>query len=82
MGHNAPLELGPCNCTVMNDCPLFDKQFTVRGNYNHRQTYKGITEPKFKLCYGNHKKAFNHHQCRKITELSKEIRNVKDKNAT
>ena len=46
------------------------------------KTYKGITEPKFKLRHGDHKKAFNHHQFRKNMELSKEVWNVKDKNAT
>ena len=46
------------------------------------KTYKGITEPKFELRYGNHKKAFNHYQYRTNTELSKELWNVKDKNAT
>ena len=43
--------------------------------------YKGITEPKFKLRYGNHKKAFNYQHYRKNTELSKEVWNAKDKNA-
>ena len=46
------------------------------------KTYQGITEPKFKLRYENHKKAFNHHQYSKNTELSKEVWNLKYKNAT
>ena len=92
MGVNAPLELGPCDCIVTNDCPLNRHCLTTNLLYEGTttthimnygiKTYKGITEPKFKLRCGNHKKAFNHHQYRKNMELSKEVWNVKDKNVT
>ena len=91
MGDTALLELGPCNCVVKNDCPLNGHCLTTNvlyegtittdiTNYGEK-TYKGITEPKFKLRYGNHKKAFNHRKYRKNTEFSKEVWNVKEKNA-
>ena len=92
MGDNATLELGPFNCIVTDDCPLKGHCLTITVMYEGNitidimnygiKTYKGITEPKFKLRYGNHKKAFNHHQYRKNRELSKEVWNIKDKNAT
>ena len=88
---NAPLELGPCNCIVTNDCPLKGHCLTTNILYEGTittdimsygiKTYKGITEPKFKLRYGKLKKAFNHNQYRTNMELSKEVWNVKDKNA-
>ena len=92
MGHNAPLELGPCNRIVMNDCPLNGHCLTTNVlcegiitpdimNYGIK-IYKGITEHRFKLRYGNHKKAFDHHQYRKNMELSKGVWNVKDETAT
>ena len=53
---------------------------TDHPNYGEK-VYKGITEPKFKARYGNHKKSFNHRKYMKESELSKEVWKLKGENA-
>ena len=85
------LELGSCNCTATNVCPLDGHCLTSNllyeatvstdiANYGSK-AYIGITEPKFKVRYGNHKKALNHEKYKTDTELSKEVWRIKEKNA-
>ena len=43
-----------------------------------RKVYYGICETTFKLRYANHKKMFNHRNCKSDTELSNEFLKIKD----
>ena len=87
LGENTSLELGQCNCIDKSSCPLdghcltrnilYEAEIsTDRSNYGPKY-YKGITEPEFKLRYGNHKKAFNNRKYINDSELSKEIWKLK-----
>ena len=86
------LEQGACNCIVKNDCPLNGNCLTTNLLYEGHITsnitnygekvYTGITKPKFKLRFANHKKAFNNKKYKNDTELSKEVWKRKEKNAT
>ena len=80
-----------CNCRANNNCPLDGKCLlsnivysaeVLIGNNQHGDKYFGICETEFKTRLGNHENSFKNRHKEEDTELSKYIRNLKDKNIT
>ena len=81
-----------CKCINMSQCPLHQKclnniilyQTNItqidKPKNSETKVYYGICETTFKLRYVNHKKSFNHRNCKSDTELSNEFWKTKDKN--
>ena len=86
---SASLTRGNCNCNAPNECPLDGECATTNVLYEAKldsnlanystKTYIGITAPKFKSRYGNHKKSFANIAYKHETELSKEVWSIKEK---
>ena len=84
-------ELRTCNCNDRNNCPLCNKCLTQKIVYKAKvcnnvdtevRNYAGMTEPIFKLRYGNHNRDANHIKYKNTTELSKYIWSLKDNGKT
>ena len=83
------LNRGKCNCRNKNDCPLNGECLTENVLYETEvtsdlpnytpKTYRGITAPKFKLRYANHKQSFACEKYANSSELSKEVWKTKRK---
>ena len=80
-----------CNCRANNTCVLDGKCLSSKivysvevliGNNQNGDIYVGICEKEFKTRLDNHKISFKNRQKEKDNELSKYIRNLKDKNIT
>ena len=92
MEETEPLVRGECNCRNPVECPIPGECNTDKILYEaaissnlpgyESKTYKGISEPAFKIRFGNHKKAFNHPQYKKDTTLSKEVWDIKNRGGT
>ena len=77
-----------CNCPANTECPLNqiclekDMQYSAEVSSDLRnygtKIYKGICSTTWKERFGNHKKAFNHEEYKKDSELSKEIWRIKE----
>ena len=75
-----------CNCKDKAKCPLKGNclskavvyRATVKSDINEK-SYVGLTGNAFKDRYNNHQFTFRHKSCRKSTELSKYVWNLKDK---
>ena len=85
-----PLVRGSCNCQPQNrnNCPLngecltgnvmYDATVTSPEEENYpEKSYIGISEPTFKVRFGNHQRDFNHQKYANSTELSKEVWKIK-----
>ena len=57
---------------------LYQANITALGENSETKVYYGICETTFKLRYANHKKMFNHRNCKSDTELSNEFLKIKD----
>ena len=70
-----------CRSTNKTSCPVPGKCFsskvvyhaTVKHTNGGTAEYIGMTEPSFKLRYGNHKKSFRHETYKSETTLSKYV---------
>ena len=79
-----------CNCRVKNDCPMEGKclaseivyQADVKASDLSIKRYIGLTEPTFKIRFGNHLKSFNNREYRTETKLSVYIWELKEKGLT
>ena len=75
-----------CNCINILECPLqcLSNNILYLANINptdensETKDYYHICETTFKLKYTNHKKLFNHRNCKSDTELSNEFWKIKD----
>ena len=77
-----------CNCPANTECPMNqiclekDMQYSAEVSSDLRnygtKIYKGICSTTWKERFGNHKKAFNHEEYKKDSELSKEIWRIKE----
>ena len=77
-----------CNCISILQCPLQQKCFsnnilyqaniTPIGKNSETKVYYGIYQTTFKVIYTNHRKLFNHRNCKSDTELSYEFLKIKD----
>ncbi|PIK50074.1 hypothetical protein BSL78_13083 [Apostichopus japonicus] len=93
-GHNKRIaathtskEKEACNCRKKDTCPLNGNCQASNIIYkaevktiDNCKTYIGLTEPPFKLRYGNHKMSLNHEKHQNATELSKHIWQLKQNN--
>ncbi|PIK38370.1 hypothetical protein BSL78_24802 [Apostichopus japonicus] len=75
------------NCRKKDTCPLNGNCQASNIIYkaevkttDNCKTYIGLTEPPFKLRYGNHKMSLNHEKHQNATELSKHIWQLKQNN--
>ena len=67
-----------CNCNEKDDCPLeghcMEKEIVYQAKASAAdgeiKFYTGLTEPEFKLRFGNHKKSFKHEKYAHETTLS------------
>ena len=85
---NTTLARSTCNCNNPDLCPLDGECTTpnvlyeaeLDSNLEHykKKIYIGITEPKFKARYGNHKTSFSNVSYKNETELSKEVWKIKE----
>ena len=57
---------------------LCQANITPTGENSKTKVYYGICETAFKLRYANHKKSFNHRNCKSDIELSNEFWKIKD----
>ena len=57
---------------------LYQASITPIGENSETKVYYGIYETTFKLRDANHKKSFNHGNCKSDTELSNEFWKMKD----
>lgn len=91
LNETTALSRGKCNCRDKNNCPLDNECLSENvlyeavissdlPNYSPK-VYLGITAPKFKLRYANHKKSFTCEKYSNSTELSKEVWRLKNKGA-
>lgn len=81
-----------CNCSVTNrpDCPMEGKcqasdivyQADVTASDDSVRKYIGLTEPTFKIRFGNHKKSFKNRAYETETMLSRYMWQLKDKGLT
>ena len=75
-----------CNCKDKVKCPFKGNclsravvyKATVKSDFNEK-SYVGLTGSTFKDRYNSHQYSFRHKSCRKSTELSKYIWDLKDK---
>ena len=82
-----PTENRTCNCRQPQECPLNGNcltecvvyKATVSSANNPNRIYYGLTEGAFKTHFNAHKRSFRTESCRKETELSKYIWELKDK---
>ena len=94
MDDTETLAMGECNCRGNNSdtCPLpgicttnnILYEATLSSNLSNYETkiYKGISEPSFKIRYGNHKSSFNNERYKSETTLAKEVWNIKEQGGT
>ena len=93
--HNAKILKGgnpdpPCNCRTKSDCPLKGKCgtdnvvyqciVTTQENPPKVETYLGMTAPKFKARYSNHKQSHENEKYKTQTTLSQHIWELKAQN--
>ena len=79
-----------CNCGPNKECPMEGKclaselvyQADVKASDNSIKKYIGLTEPTFKIRYGNHLKSFKNRAYATETMLSKRIWYLKDQGLT
>ena len=88
-----PLAHGECNCRTNHaECPLPGECTTPNILYEAKivsnlpnyegKVYKGISDPPFKIRFGNHKKSFNKTKYKTDSALSKEVWRIKNQGGT
>ena len=70
------MEGGRCR----EQCIVYQATVTTSEPGVDTETYTGMTKPKFKERYGNHKKSFNHREYSNETTLSNYVWRLKERN--